>query len=191
MLVNLKDSVFDQFRSFKKFINTCDSQAYLTIDPNSFICDGYLTECQKDGHPILKYCILTRRSLICCRITERESDCFLDNSENFEIILDWPVFKRVEIGKFLGFKLTTNDLIIHKFFFDSNNDISVWLEGLKQIAVQQNINLDYTFTKNIGKGGCALVQKGIHKITGKKVAIKCFEKSKLTENSNLLVFFHK
>ena len=67
-------------------------------------------------------------------------------------------------------------------FTSSKTIIKKWKIALRKIALINDFNQRYKIKKFIGKGSFAKVYLAILKETGKKYAVKRFERAKLFEN---------
>ena len=66
------------------------------------------------------------------------------------------------------------------FYLEKKEDYETWISKLKSSINFTNINETYDIQEQIGKGKFAIVYKGIHKLTGRTVAIKILNKKDMT-----------
>jgi len=164
------------------------SNGYISLDPNSIICEGNLFKSVPHKQKKLAYCILTKNSFIIRELPCAEFYCSLSRSSHIEQIeLNLPTLKKIRIEKVIGFTLIKNGIKLGKFFFCNQADNNIWFESLKEVCVFSNINDDFEIKCELGRGGSASVRKGINKETGERVAIKCFDKSAFRQEE--IVFF--
>jgi len=187
--MNTCESIFDHISSTHKRSPILNSSDFIEIDPECVICESDLWECQKDNFPELRHCVLLKNSIISSRITEKEEECTFETQDIHQIWFNWPTLRKIQYEKFAGFVLIAKGKKIGKFLFATINDANLWLTGLKDVCVQQNIEHEYITKGRLYSGNNTVIKKAIHKSSGKIVAIKCYSKQDLLEKPSLLVFF--
>jgi serine/threonine protein kinase len=55
-----------------------------------------------------------------------------------------------------------------------------WFESIKEASSYANLFDYYEFIKDLGQGQFGVVKLGVHKMTGKKVAIKTIKKGNMS-----------
>ena len=65
-------------------------------------------------------------------------------------------------------------------FFSKQEDQVQWIQWLQEAMGYTNVFQFYNLEKTLGKGQFGLVKLGVHKIQGKKVAIKQVKKKNMT-----------
>ena len=66
------------------------------------------------------------------------------------------------------------------FYLLKASDREKWMDLVKIVVGYSNIHDYYELKENIGKGKFAVVRKGVHKKTGKTVAVKILKKQEMT-----------
>ena len=67
---------------------------------------------------------------------------------------------------------------------NDHNTAETWMQHLSVFCVKTNLLENYKLSKNLDKGGFAVVYLGEHLTTGKKFAIKMVDKSKIKSKRN-------
>ncbi len=73
------------------------------------------------------------------------------------------------------------------YYSEDKNEIDNWLKHLKKAIDITPINENFDLKENLGRGQFGLVKIGIHKLTGRKVAIKIMNKKEMTNKQLELV----
>lgn len=73
------------------------------------------------------------------------------------------------------------------YYTDSESDYIKWTTCLKQAVHFEKIEDIYEINETIGSGNFGVVKKGIHKLTGRKVAIKIINKEELIESDMKMI----
>lgn len=170
------------------FLQTLDSD-YISIDPDTILCEANLWQSDMHSNSELRHCILTNDSIISCKINYDFSENTSSKSANNVISFDWPLFFKIDTLHFSGFILQINNSTCYKFLFTPGINIKEWYENLSQICIQTDIENEYEIKNVIGKGGSSIVRKAIHKNINQKVAIKCFSRSEIFKKRISYVFF--
>jgi len=187
-MINATNSIFDTIRSPLFKSNSEHLFSSISIDPDAILCEGNLWEISKSNSTELRHFILTKNSLVSSRIVDSEFS--LESISNKQIRFYWPLMQKLNLDTFTGFQLISSDIILGKFLFPNNEESKIWLDSLKQVCIQQNLENDFIVKSKVGCGGSAVVRKGIHRKTGELAAIKCFEKNELLQKPSLLVFLY-
>ena len=66
------------------------------------------------------------------------------------------------------------------YYSEDKNEIDNWLKHLKKAIDITPLNENFDLKENLGRGQFGLVKIGIHKLTGRKVAIKIINKKEMT-----------
>ena len=92
--------------------------------------------------------------------------------------------KQNELYEYEGKKYYSFTMIFPKktktFYCEKEEEYQTWMKKLKNAINFTNINEKYDIQEQIGKGKFAIVYKGIHKSTGRTVAIKILNKQDMT-----------
>jgi serine/threonine protein kinase len=65
------------------------------------------------------------------------------------------------------------------YYLLKKQDKIQWMEAIKKAIGYANLADFYEFKENLGKGKFGIVKAGIHKLTGKKYAIKTMKKKEM------------
>lgn len=79
------------------------------------------------------------------------------------------------------FSLVYSAKKIKTYYADSKEDMQKWVTAIKGVIGYANLLDYYELRENLGKGKFGIVRGGIHKKTGKRVAIKVMKKSAMSQ----------
>lgn len=66
------------------------------------------------------------------------------------------------------------------YYLESKEEKEKWMKAIKKVIGYSNLYDYYDVTESLGKGKFGLVKSGIHKNTGKRVAVKVMSKKEMT-----------
>jgi serine/threonine protein kinase len=73
------------------------------------------------------------------------------------------------------------------YYVDNEKDFKNWIQWMKRATGYENLTDKYEVKEKLGNGKFGLVRLGIHKETGRKVAVKIMSKKKMTTQDLELV----
>jgi serine/threonine protein kinase/Ca2+-binding EF-hand superfamily protein len=147
-------------------------------------CEGYLLKINSKGKITKTYFKLLSKDLY---YYSHSDDLIHQGMHN----LSGVYFKENET-------FTFNDTVYYSFtlifprkpavyYTDNENDYIKWTSCLKQAVHFEQIEDIYEINETIGSGNFGVVKKGIHKLTGRKVAIKIINKEELIEGDMKMI----
>eukprot|EP00831_Metopus_contortus_P044835 TRINITY_DN35942_c0_g2_i1.p1 TRINITY_DN35942_c0_g2~~TRINITY_DN35942_c0_g2_i1.p1 ORF type:complete len:199 (-),score=61.51 TRINITY_DN35942_c0_g2_i1:76-672(-) len=90
---------------------------------------------------------------------------------------------------YFPFTLIFSQIRSKKYFTSTKEECKKWLEEIKDAIGYANLQDYYDIKESLGKGKFGIVKCGVHKKTGKRVAIKVMKKSSMsTQDKDCLLY---
>jgi serine/threonine protein kinase len=100
-------------------------------------------------------------------------------------------FKEEQPTSFNGVKFYTFSVVyptkVRYYYVDNEKDYKIWVEAMKAATSFANLTEIYDVKEKLGNGKFGLVRLGIHKQTGRKVAVKIMSKKDMSTSDLELV----
>ena len=155
-----------------KVFEWIDTNAVYDKNTDPFIYEGVLFTLSENSVQMDNYYILTLNNLF-----------LYDTNTRFPKRCLPLLNPRLEVEKqSLSFCLTGYKGS-YKFFCDSLQSLETWTSKLHKVCICKNIDANYIFSKELGKGNFSKVILGTSIKDGKKYAIKIIEKNNLLKNT--------
>jgi len=187
-------SVFEDrknLRDIKFPLNWELTSDYITINPDAFIYEGDLQELLSDGSYEYMHYILTKETLIKCRITHANSEpnVLLKPSVSYIMKINLPFLTKFKSNGRYGLKLCSGKSY-KRFLTDSKEERKIWFDSLRELCLLTDFDRKYTIEGILGYGGSADVKLAKHNKTGLMFAVKFISTEMIRNKPFGSVTFH-